>query len=96
MAQKVVLDPECEKEREQLRHVPSPRLSGLAAEWKGDTIEIHFTPGGEGVAVESIHALPRTNGAALKARVDWYQLGVLLLILSSAVAAAIRLLGSQP
>ncbi len=91
----VALDPECEEEEKGLpRQEPSQRLSGLTAEWRGETIEIRFAPGGDNVLTQPARPEIRPR-VRPKARVDWYEWGVILLMVSSAVAAAIGLIGAQ-
>ncbi len=107
MAQNVVIDPECREEMERLLTQPSQRLIGLVARWQEDTIEIGFAPGKGSVLVEL--AAPASEDVAAqpvrqapervrrKARVDWYGLGVVGLMITSAVVSVMCLLGSiQP
>jgi hypothetical protein len=102
MAQNVVIDPECKEEIERLLTAPSQRLIGLVARWQDDTIEIGFAPGSERVLIELV-GLTSDNVAAQPvpvaprrarrtARVDWYGLGVVLLIITAALAAVTSLL----
>lgn len=82
---------------------PAQRPAGFVAEWRGQPVEVHFSPGRQAVAPPAIEAAGKpaavTPAQAMPhfvrrcVRVDWYALGVVALMITSAVVAVIRCAG---
>ena len=105
MVQHLILEPACEKALERLIEEPSKCLSGLVAEWRGNRIVLHFerdmqplasrevAASGKGVApIPAQEVAPRHSPR--RRPMDWYSLGILSLMLTSAAAAMASLLSA--
>ena len=105
----VVLSAACAAEMQKRRGSTDTRpLTNLSAQWRGQTIEVCFAPGGASLAAATgtlpaavlapsrCAATPVATTYRRRVRIDWYTLGVVSLMLSSTVAAAIKLMAAMP